>query len=588
MKIFNNNLKIISSLILSISLVIASIPAYTSGSSLLSPPGEAELGKSIFENMDEGPKKKILLVYPEYPETFWTFKHALKFVFKKALCPPLGLLTVASMLPEKWEKKLVDMNVTALDDKDIEWADFVFISAIAIQEESVKEIITRCKRMDVKIVAGGPLFRQSSEFEKVDHLLLDEAEITLPQFLQDLRNGHAKRIYTSDDYQWADIEKTPVPLWELVDMKKYFSMNIQYSRGCKFNCEFCDIYLLDGHKVRTKNKDQIVAELESLYVQGWRGQVFFVDDNFIGNTEKLKEEILPAIIEWMEMRGYPFQFITQASIDLSDDDELMDLMVHAGFHTVFIGIESPDEESLAECGKIQNKNRDLIADVKKIQDHGMEVDGAFIVGFDNDTAAIFDTHIEFIQESRIATAMVSPLNVIFGTRLHQRLIKEGRMLEQPFSNNTDFMTNFIPRMGYETLIEGYKRIVRTIYSPVYYYKRVKEFLKYYKPLQKTALPVTFVSLVALFLSMLILGIIEKERFYYWRLLFWTIFRRPRLLPQAVTLMISGYHFRKNFEKYLNDQPDPKTGESTSGSGNSTNGTNLNGFKRPPKFTLTSN
>jgi len=507
------------------------------------------------KNSDQGkeglmPEKvKILLVYPKFPETFWSFKHALKFIFKKATNPPLGLLTAASILPKEWEKKLVDMNVISLTDKDLKWADFVFISAISIQKESVKEIMSRCQKIGAKIVAGGPLFTSNySAFAQIDHLVLHEAEITLPHFLEDLKNGCAKHIYTSN--QWADIKKTPVPQWELVNMKKYASMNIQYSRGCPFNCEFCDIPLFYGHKVRIKDKDQIIAELESLFLKGWRGEVFFVDDNFIGNKKTLKKEILPAVFQWMEQKKHPFSFFTQASINLSDDEELMQLMVQAGFDTVFVGIETPDEITLSECSKFQNKNRDLIACVKKIQKFGLQVQGGFIIGFDSDTLTIFERQIMFIQKSGIVTAMVGLLNALRGTKLHQRLEKENRLLKEITGDNTDCSINFVPKMQYKTLMDGYKKILKTIYSPDYFYKRVKEFLKDYEPLQKRRFRFRFSYLAAFFKSMLFLGILGKERFHYWRLLLWSMCSRPRLFPLAVTFTIYGFHFRKVFEKYV--------------------------------------
>jgi len=338
---------------------------------------------------------KILLVYPQYPDTFWSFKHALKFVSKKAAFPPLGLLTVAAMLPGEWEKKLVDMNVTRLTDDDIKWADYVFISAMVVQQNSVKEVITRCKGLNTRIVAGGPLFTTGYEdFDRVDHFVLGEAEVTLPLFLEDLEKGRARHVYASDTR--PEISKTPIPLWSLINMKVYSSMNVQYSRGCPFNCEFCDIILLNGHKPRTKDREQLLAELEELYRRGWRDSVFIVDDNFIGNKKKLKLEILPAIIEWRKGKKYPFPLFTESSINLADDEELMKLMVAAGFNTVFIGIETPNEESLVECAKLQNQNRDLVASVKKIQNYGMEVQGGFIVGFDSDPPNIFKDQINFI------------------------------------------------------------------------------------------------------------------------------------------------------------------------------------------------
>jgi len=491
---------------------------------------------------------KALLVYPDYPDTFWSFKYALKFIFKKATHPPLGLLTVAAMLPEEWEKRLLDMNVSSLTDRDLEWADYVFISAMSIQKQSVKEIITRCKEIGVKIVVGGPLFTTGHEdFDGVDHFVLNEAEIVLPSFLEDLRNGCAKHIYTSK--KLPDIEKTPIPSWELINMKRYLSMNIQYSRGCPFNCEFCDIRVLYGDKVRTKGKDQILAELESLYSQGWRGGVFFVDDNFIGNKRKLKKEILPAIIEWMGRKKHPFCFNTETSINLSDDDELMQLMVKAGFDSVFVGIETPNEESLAECNKFLNKNRDLVACVKKIQGFGLQVQGGFIVGFDNDPLSIFERLIAFIKESGIVTAMVGLLNAPRGTGLYHRLEKENRLLKEVTGDNTDCSINFIPKMNYDTLIDGYKSILNTIYSSKHYYKRVKGFLREYKPLQEKGFRFHFNHIGALFKSVLFLGIIGKERIHYWRLFFWSLFRHPRLFPLAITFAIYGFHFRKVFENY---------------------------------------
>lgn len=492
---------------------------------------------------------KILLVYPEYPETFWGFKHALKFISKKASLPPLGLLTVAALLPPDWEKKLADMNAGKLKDADILWADYVFISAMSIQKASVRAVIERCKKLGIKIIAGGPLFTAShEEFGDVDHLVLNEAEITLPLFLEDLKKGHARKIYSSEE--WADVKTTPVPLFELVNMKKYATMNIQYSRGCPFDCDFCNITVLYGHKPRTKEKEQVLAELERLDSLGWRGGVFFVDDNFIGNRAKLKREILPAIIEWMEKKKRPFTFSTEASINLSDDEELMSLMVRAGFDAVFVGIESPNEESLTECSKIQNKNRDLIACVKKIQRSGLEVQAGFIVGFDKDPDSIFDRLIAFIQESGIATAMVGLLNAPQGTKLYARLKKEGRLVNAPTGDNTDFSINFTPKMNYETLINGYKNIVHTIYSPKNYYARVKEFLKDFPPAQSRTFYFRFNYLNAGLKSVVRLGVIGKERYYYWKLVFWSLFTRPRLFPLAITLSIYGFHFRKIFERHF--------------------------------------
>ena len=491
---------------------------------------------------------KILLVYPGYPDTFWSFKHALKFVSKKAAFPPLGLLTVASMLPEKWEKKLVDMNVDRLNDSDIRWADYVFISAMAVQKESAKDVIERCNHLGIKTVAGGPLFTASyDEFTGIDHFVLGEAEVTLQPFLDDLKEGRMKRIYTSDER--PDISITPIPMWSLINMNHYSSMNLQYSRGCPFDCEFCDIVILNGHTPRTKSKEQLIAEMDSLYEHGWRGSLFVVDDNFIGNKKKLKAEILPALIEWKKSKRFPFALCTEASINLADDDELIRLMVAAGFDVVFVGIETPNDESLVECTKYQNQNRDLVDSVKKLQKFGLEVQGGFIVGFDNDPESIFQTQIDFIQKSGIVTAMVGLLNAPAGTKLYQRLKKENRITKNFTGNNTDCSLNFIPKMNYDTLMNGYKSILNTIYSPKGYYERVSNFLDEYKPRAGRVVGLQLDHIKAFVRVMWILGFKENGRSHYWRFLIKTIFKRPRFFTLSITMAIYGFHFRKVVEQY---------------------------------------
>lgn len=486
---------------------------------------------------------KILMVYPNYPDTFWSFKHALKFVSKKAAFPPLGLLTVAAMLPEEWEKKLVDMNVEKLDDSDIEWADYVFISAMAVQSKSVKDVVARCREHDTKIIAGGPLFTTGyEEFEGIDHFILGEAEVTLKPFLGDLEKGRAQYIYSSDDR--PDISRTPVPMWSLIDMKHYSSMNLQYSRGCPFDCEFCDIVLLNGHTPRTKSKEQFIAEMDALYENGWRGSVFVVDDNFIGNKKKLKAEILPALIEWRNRRKYPFALCTEASINLADDEELMKLMVSAGFDVVFVGIETPHDESLVECTKYQNQNRNLVESVKKLQQSGLEVQGGFIVGFDNDPESIFQTQIDFIQRSGIVTAMVGLLNAPTGTKLYHRLKNEGRILSSFTGNNTDCSLNFVPKMDIEKLVNGYQSIVSTIYSPQKYYERIRTFFSEYKPPRTKPGKVQKHQIKAFFKSMWYLGVREKGRRYYWRLYISCLLKSPPKFARFILFSVYGYHFRK--------------------------------------------
>ncbi len=489
------------------------------------------------------------MVYPQYPDTFWSFRYALKFVAKKAANPPLGLLTVAAMLPGEWEKRLVDMNVSSLTDDDISWADYVFLSAMVVQQDSVREVIARCNKLGTRMVAGGPLFTTTNEeFDGVDHFVLGEAEVTLPPFIKDLEQGCARHIYTSKER--PDITKTPVPLWSLINTKKYSSMSVQYSRGCPFNCEFCDIIVLNGHKPRTKDKEQVLVELDALYRLGWRRGVFIVDDNLIGNRRKLKSEILPAVIEWMKARKYPFALSAEASINMADDEELMQLMIEAGFDTVFVGIETPNEESLIECNKSQNQNRDLVASVNKIQNRGFVVQGGFIVGFDSDPLSIFKSQISFIQRSGIVTAMVGLLNAPVGTRLYKRLKAENRLLKSSTGDNTDCSLNFIPKMNYETLINGYKHVLDTIYSPKDFYERVKTFLKEYRPRRKGRDRIRFYHIRAFIRSAWVLGVKERGRRYYWKLFISTLLKRPRTLPLSVSLAVYGYHFRKVVEKFI--------------------------------------
>lgn len=486
---------------------------------------------------------KILLVYPETPSTFWSFKDALKFVSKKSAEPPLGLITVAALLPDNWDKKLIDLNVSTLHDNDILWADYVFLSAMNVHINSVKDIVRRCNKMNIKIVAGGPLFTtQYQDFLGIDHFVLNEAEITLPQFLSDLENGAPKFLYTTD--QFPDITTTPIPRWDLLEKKKYASLSLQYSRGCPYDCEFCSITMLNGHRPRTKSKTQFINELEQLYNTGFRGSVSIVDDNFIGNKRKLKDEILPAIIEWQKGKKYPFSFITEVSINLADDDELIKLMVDAAIVSIFVGIETPNNKSLTECGKSQNLRRDLVNSVKKLQKNGMIVSGGFIIGFDNDPPEIFEEQINFIQKSGIVNAMVGLLNAPTGTHLYKRLKKENRLLESFNGNNMDGTTNIIPKMDYRNLIKGYTKIIHTIYSPREYYSRIKSFLSEYNVPSWKSQMLTLTEVKAFIKLLWSLGILEKGKKYFWQTFIFSLFKHPKKFPLAMTLSVYGYHFRR--------------------------------------------
>jgi len=480
----------------------------------------------------------VLLIYPEYPDTFWSFKHVLRIVARKAAFPPLGLLTVAGMLPKEWDKRLVDMNIDPCTDEQLRWADYVFISAMLIQQNGTREVLDRCRQFDVTVVAGGPLFSARPELfaDMVDHQVLNEAELTLPILLEDLAAGCAKPVYRSDEK--PDIGTAPLPLWDLIDMKRYVSMPVQYSRGCPHDCEFCDIIIMNGRVPRTKDSAQFLGELDALYERKWRGHVFVVDDNFVGNKRRLRS-MLPKLIEWMQRHNYPFALCTEASLDLADDDELLHMMAEAGFNQVFCGIETPVEESLVACHKYQNAGRDMAASVKKIQNAGLAVMGGFIVGFDSDPPNIFRRQLDFIQKTGIVTAMIGLLQALPGTRLYKRLHKEDRLIEAPTGDNVDCTINFVPRMDKDKLIRGYRRLLQMAYSPSNFYKRIVRLLEEYRPSKHKRMHVS--DLVTFLRSIWYLGVRGKDRWRYWRLLLGSLVRYPRGIGCAVTQAIFGHH-----------------------------------------------
>lgn len=493
------------------------------------------------------------MVYPQFPDTFWSFKHALKFVNRKNNNPPLGLMTISSLLPEKWEKRLVDMNINPLKDSDIRWADMVFISAMDVQRASVHDVISRVKPFGRRIIAGGPLFTgEYDQFPMVDTFILNEGEITFPHFLADLNSGaNVKRVYETKEF--ADMKTSPLPDLSLINMRQYECMSLQVSRGCPFHCEFCNVTALLGHIPRTKSVAQIIAELDQLYNAGWRHNVFIVDDNFIGNKKFLKEELLPAMIKWHQGKS-GFNFITEASINLADDPDLMRLMTRAGFVDVFIGIETPNESSLFECNKKQNSNRDLINSINSIQNHGMQVMAGFIVGFDNDPPDIFERMISFIQESGIVTAMVGLLQAPFGTKLYERMENEGRILQEMSGDNSDGTTNIKTKMLPAKLKQGYFKIMKTIYSPEMLYPRIKTFLEQFNP-KKVTVNVRLNEITAFIKSLFVMGFNPRESRHYWDLVWWTLRRDFRKFPTAITMVIYGYHFRTITERNLESLSD---------------------------------
>ena len=485
-------------------------------------------------------KRNVLMVYPEIPSTYWGFKHALPFVGKKAVMPPLGLMTVASLLPEHFRTRLIDMNVAPLSEHDLGWADMVFLSGMIVQKSSFERVLDLCRRSGKRVVAGGPYPTSSfDQIDGVDHFVLDEAEVTLPAFLRDLEAGCPQKIYR--DERKPDITHTPIPRFDLVDPRVYNSMPLQYSRGCPFNCEFCDIIEMFGRRVRTKLPEQFLAEVQAVYATGYRGKIFVVDDNFVGNKTRVKG-LLRSIIEWQHEFRYPFSFSTEASINLAQDDELLDLMVQAGFKTVFIGIETPDEETLAFTQKTQNLKTGILDSVIKIQAAGIEVSGGFILGFDTDPEDIFDRQIHFIQKAGIPMAMTGLLTALPNTQLYRRLQREGRLLHNTTGNNThDMKLNFVPRMAQGKLIAGYKRVIREIYSPRRYFRRCLTFLGRLPSHRKPTGRVSVSEIKALIRS-LVQQTFSNYGASYLRFLLRVILFTPRHISEAIALAVMGHHF----------------------------------------------
>ena len=484
---------------------------------------------------------RILLVYPETPDTFWSFRYALRLVSKKAAFPPLGLLTIAAMLPRDWELRMVDMNVERLSDETLGWADFVMLSAMLIQRASVEEVAARCARMGKPVIAGGPLFTTiHAAFPNIQHFVLGEAEDVMEQLVADMRAGAVRPRYEATGR--PDITRVPAPRWDLIDQRHYQSMAVQFSRGCPYDCEFCDIVAMNGRVPRTKSPDQLVAEIEELRAHGWRESIFVVDDNFIGDRKKTKA-LLGELLRWRKRTRTHISFLTEASVNLAQDPELLELMVAAGFRKVFLGIETPAIESLAECHKLQNTRGDLLTAVRTIQRAGIEVMGGFIVGFDSDPLDIFKRQFEFIQRSGVATAMVGLLTALPQTRLYKRLLGEGRIESESNGDNTGATLNFTPKLDREFLLAGYRDLMQRLYDPKVYYRRIRVFLAHHRP-RRGASTVSRHDVMALARSLWLLGVRQRGRVAYWQLFWSTLLRHPRQFPKTIELIIQGYHLRR--------------------------------------------
>lgn len=487
----------------------------------------------------------ILLVYPSNPASFWSFQHVLKFVSRKSAFPPLGLLTVAAMLPRSWQLRLVDCNVRALQDDDIRWASTVFLSGMIVHAAPAHEIAARCRALGRPVVAGGPLFTTGhGAFPEIPHFVLGEAEGVIGELAADLARGTPKPLYRGTG--WPDVRATPVPRWDLIDLRDYVTMPVQFSRGCPFDCEFCDIVVMNGRVPRTKAPAQVIAELEALRGRGWRGMVFIVDDNFIGNRKRSRA-LLRELVAWRARTRPAMGFLTEASVNLADDEELCELMVQAGFKKVFVGLETPSTAGLAESGKRQNLDRDLGETVRVLQGRGLEVMGGFIVGFDSDLPDIFRRQFDFIQRAGVVTAMVGLLNALPQTALYRRLAAEGRILAESLGDNTGAALNFATRLDPDWLLAGYRDLMRQLYEPAAYYRRLRAFLAGYRP-RGPKQPLTGSDLRAFLKSLWVLGVRRRGRWQYWRLLAGTLLTAPRKLHAAVELAILGHHFRRVAER----------------------------------------
>lgn len=483
---------------------------------------------------------KILLVEPRTPETFWSLRHAIRFIGKRAANPPLGLLTMAALLPDHWDYRLVDLNTHKLDDRDLAWADHVLVSAMVVHRDGVIDLARRCRAAGRPLIGGGPLFRDEADRALgVDHVVIGEAEELAATLAADLERGEVAPCYRATGF--PDIALTPPPRWDLVDVHHYATLSVQSCRGCPHDCEFCDVVALNGHRPRYKSAAQFVAELEAIRRLGWRRPVFVVDDNFVGNKQRCRE-LLRAMVDWRERTGARMTFLTEASVDMAADPEILELMVAAGFKKVFLGLETPCADSLRECHKVQNLRHDLAASVRAIQAAGIEVMGGFIVGFDSDGPDIFQRQFEFIQQAGVVTAMVGLLQALPSSRLYRRLAAEGRLRTRSRGDNTSAALNFEPRLDADFLMDNYRHLMRRLYEPGTFYRRVRIYLDAHA-MRGPREALSWHDVGALFRSCWCMGVRRPGRLAYWRFLGQTLRRHPDQFGVAVTMAIMGYHFR---------------------------------------------
>lgn len=501
---------------------------------------------------------RTLFVYPEFPKTFWSYEKILELVNRKVLLPPLGLVTVAALLPQQWQMKLVDRNVREVTEEEWNWAELVVISGMIVQKSDMAVQIAKAKERGLPVAVGGPFASSTPdapELNLADFKVLDEGEITLPMFIEAIERGDTNGRFSSNGEK-PDVTSTPVPRFDLLELDAYDSMSVQFSRGCPFQCEFCDIIVLYGRKPRTKNPEQLIAELQALFDLGWRRSIFLVDDNFIGNKRNAKL-LLPAMREWLSERGYPFSFATEASVDLAADEELLQLMAECRFESVFLGIETPDEASLSVAGKHQNTRSSLEEAVDRITSYGIRVMAGFIIGFDGEQAGAGDRIVRFVSLTGIPAAMMGMLQALPNTGLWHRLEKEGRLIQEKADakgvNQTNLL-NFVPTRPIREIANEYVQAFCQLYEPNAYIDRVTHYyLKMGKPRwhafykaeksDQSSLP-SLTDIRALSIVVWRQGFKRNTRFRFWKSLAIIAMRNPKLLEQFLVVLAHNEHFQE--------------------------------------------
>lgn len=486
---------------------------------------------------------KTLLFWPIMPNSFWSYQETLDFSGLRSTNPSLGLITVAAMLPSDWELRLVDRNVRMETDEDWDWCDLIIISAMVIQKQDFQDLIGKGVALGKKVAVGGPYptsYPDVALTAGAHYLILDEGECTIPLFLAALQQGEERGVFRSTEK--PDVTHTPVPRFDLLDLDAYLAMTVQFSRGCPFQCEFCDIINLYGRKPRTKTPEQMLLEFEVLYNLGWRRYVFVVDDNFIGNTRNAKV-FLRALIPWMEKHKYPFILLTEASLNLAEDDELLELMVKAGFTLVFMGIETPDTDSLLGVHKVQNTRQSLIESCHKITRAGMQIMSGFIIGFDNERTGAGDRIQSFIQEAGISIAHFSMLQALQNTAMWTRLKQEGRLLGGSGTVHQGEIMNFVPTRPIEEITQEYIDAFWNIYEPMPYLKRTfRHFMLMNGWRGKTDRPITRTELRLFQGVCWRQGVLRSTRFRFWWQLLVLAILKPRLLYDYFIALGAGEHF----------------------------------------------